>query len=152
MNFGNGARMNPHHDTPLYPISSAAQMLGISVHTLRMYEREELIIPHKKESGRRLYSLKDIERMQCIRRALTEERMSIEAIKRILSLAPCWAIIHCPEADRHACPAYRGATIPCWSHKHHSNVCARIECRECEVYNDYADCHSIKTKLTELLP
>ena len=45
---------NPN--SPKYTISSAATLLGISVHTLRMYEREGLIIPFKKESGQRLYS------------------------------------------------------------------------------------------------
>ena len=33
---------------PVFPISTAAKLLKISVHTLRMYEREGLIIPFKK--------------------------------------------------------------------------------------------------------
>lgn len=43
-------------DTPLYPIGTAARMLGVSVHTLRMYERKGLIIPHHAESNQRLYT------------------------------------------------------------------------------------------------
>jgi hypothetical protein len=33
---------------PLFPIRTAAKLLNISVHTLRMYEKEGLIIPFKK--------------------------------------------------------------------------------------------------------
>lgn len=33
---------------PKYRISEAAKILGISVHTMRMYKRDELIIPYKK--------------------------------------------------------------------------------------------------------
>ncbi|CUT05716.1 MerR family DNA-binding transcriptional regulator [Candidatus Kryptonium thompsonii] len=33
---------------PVFPISVVAERLGISEHTIRMYEREGLIIPYKK--------------------------------------------------------------------------------------------------------
>ncbi|MDE3059313.1 MAG: MerR family transcriptional regulator, partial [Bacteroidota bacterium] len=46
----------------------AAQLVGISVHTLRMYEIEGLIIPFKKDSGQRLYSDLDVERLKCLRK------------------------------------------------------------------------------------
>lgn len=35
----------PPDDTPLYSIGTAARMLGISVHTLRMYDREHCAAP-----------------------------------------------------------------------------------------------------------
>jgi len=50
-------------DKPVFSISIAAQLLGISVHTLRMYEREGLIIPFKTRTNRRLFSENDIERI-----------------------------------------------------------------------------------------
>ncbi|MFH2031950.1 MAG: MerR family DNA-binding transcriptional regulator [Bacteroidota bacterium] len=46
--------MNNIPTEPKYTISSAANLLGISVHTMRMYEKEGLIIPFKKESNQRL--------------------------------------------------------------------------------------------------
>ncbi|MCX8056055.1 MAG: MerR family transcriptional regulator, partial [Ignavibacteria bacterium] len=82
-------------DKPKYKISEAAKILGISVHTLRMYEREGLILPFKKTTNQRLYSEKDIERLKCIRNSINEKKISIEGIKRIFSLIPCWAIVNC---------------------------------------------------------
>ena len=136
---------------PQYKISIAADILGISVHTLRMYEREGLIIPFKKDSSQRLYSDKDLERLNCIRTAINQEKISIEGIKRIFSLVPCWAIVKCSEIDKKNCEALNGHAKPCWTFKHENNYCTNRECRECEVYNDYGNCGVIKEKLKELL-
>ena len=51
-------------EEPIYPIRIAAKLLNISVHTLRMYEKEDLILPYKKSSSHRLYSINDIDRIQ----------------------------------------------------------------------------------------
>lgn len=91
---------NFNNDLPIYPISVAAQLLNISVHTLRMYEREGLIIPHKKKSNQRLYSKVDLERIQCIRKAINESKISINGIKTIYSLIPCWELVKCSEEDK----------------------------------------------------
>ncbi len=78
---------------PIYPISTAAKLLGISVHTLRMYEKEGLIIPHKKDTNQRAYSENDLNRLRCIRQGINEHKISINGIKSIYSLIPCWEII-----------------------------------------------------------
>lgn len=75
-------------DEPIYPIRTAAKLLNISVHTLRMYEKENLIIPFKKSTNHRLYSNSDIERIKCIRNAINEMTISIKGIKRIYSMTP----------------------------------------------------------------
>lgn len=141
----------PVSDVPLYTISTAARLLGVSVHTLRMYEREGLILPFQKESGHRLYSDADLERLSCIRKAINEDRMSIEGIKRILSLVPCWAVIDCPKKDREHCPAYTGHEGPCWMLTHRAPYCSGRECRDCIVYREYTDCGAIKGGIKELL-
>jgi len=138
-------------DAAVLPISSAAHLLGISVQTLRMYEREGLIIPHKKRSGQRAYSMKDVERVRCIRRAVNEDRVGIEGVRRVLALIPCWAIVGCPQQDRDACPAYTEASAPCWTFKHELNLCATRNCRVCDVYESLGDCQSIKSRLRDLL-
>src|SRR4030067_1200493 len=131
-------------EEPVYPISVAAKLLNVSVHTLRMYEREGLIIPYKKESNHRLYSKSDIERLSCIRRAINEYKISIAGIKTIYSLIPCWKIIGCSEAKRKNCEAFISHSKPCWSFNHKNNICTGKDCRECEVYNSFSDCRSIK--------
>ena len=139
-------------NNPKYTISNAAKLLHISVHTMRMYEREGLILPFKKESGQRLYSDKDIERVNCIRHSIKEEKLNLQGIRRMLSLIPCWAIVECSVSDRDNCDAYNSSSKPCWMINHKNNYCAGKDCRECEVYHSFGSCESIKNKLKELLP
>lgn len=143
--------MKQHSDTPLYSIGTAARILGISVHTMRLYERSGLIVPYKSTSNQRRYSDGDIERLRCIRAAIHDEKMSIEGIRRVLSLIPCWAILHCTDDDRENCPAYNGHSEPCWSLRKKATFCGERDCRACVVYTDYGNCHSIKEKLKTLL-
>ena len=131
-------------DQPIFPISQAAQLLGISVHTLRMYEREGLIIPFKRETKQRLYSRSDLDRIECIRRAINESKISINGIKTIYSLIPCWEIIKCTDEDRKNCQAFAGHEQPCWTYSHPNTICENKNCRECEVYKDHAECGKIK--------
>lgn len=139
------------NDVPVYTISNAARLLNISVHTIRMYEREGLIIPYKKESKQRLYSEKDLERMRCIRRVINGDKIGIEGIRRILALIPCWGIVGCTVNDRKNCEAYSGYLKPCWMLNHKNNTCENRNCRECEVYSSFGDCGSIKEKLKQLI-
>ncbi len=129
---------------PIYSIGAAATLLHISVHTLRMYEREGLIIPYKKESKQRLYSRGDIERLECIRNAINQMKMSINGIKTMYSLIPCWKIIGCSENDKKNCKAYNEHSKPCWSYAHDSNTCEERNCRGCDVYRKHSQCGEIK--------
>ncbi len=131
-------------DTPLYTISTVAKMLGVSVHTLRLYEHEGLVMPFKKESSHRLYSDTDIERLNCIRKAITKQKFSIPAIKTIYSLIPCWEIVHCTKEDRTKCDFFNSHGSPCWTFKHSNNYCTGRTCRNCDVYKHYAYCDKIK--------
>ena len=138
------------NDDPVYTISTAADILGISIHTLRMYEREELILPHKKNSGHRLFSDEDIERIQCIRKAINEQKISIAAIKTIYSLIPCWEFINCSQEQRKKCPAYTSHTQPCWSFNHKPRSCFRNDCKVCPAYRDHAECGKIKESIMRI--
>ncbi|RPI17516.1 MAG: MerR family transcriptional regulator [Ignavibacteriae bacterium] len=142
--------MELDYNDPVFSISMAAKILKVSVHTLRMYEKEGLIIPFKKDSKQRLYSKSDIDRLECIRRAINENKISIAGIKTIFSLIPCYKIKNCGE-KRFDCEAYNEHTKPCWMLKHESNFCSDKECRTCEVYMQFANCQVIKEKFLELL-
>lgn len=141
------------NNEPIYPIRTAAKLLNISVHTLRKYEKEKLIIPFKKSTSHRLYSDSDIKRIRCIRSAINKSKISINGIKTIYSMMPCWEIIKCSKEDRSRCGAYLSHRGPCWEVKGDDTVCASKDCRACSVYNDYGECDSIKifirNKLTE---
>ena len=139
-------------DTPLYTIGVVARMLGVSVHTIRMYERSGLLIPFKADSGQRQYSMRDIDRLRCLRNAITQEKISIQGILRILSLTPCWSLLHCSADDRTQCPSIKGHSSPCWTMRKNHDYCGVRECRTCEVYREFGDCRSIKDLLLQLLP
>ncbi len=136
---------------PLYTIGTAARILGISVHTIRMYERSGLIVSHKTDARQKRYAESDIERLRCIRNAINVQKISIQGIRAVLSLIPCWAIVHCTEEDRRECPAYLGHSEPCWAVRGKAGFCRERDCRSCEVYNQYAECKTIKQRLRSLL-
>jgi len=134
----------------MYSIGTVARMLGISVFTLRMYERKGLIVCHRAESRQRLYSESDIERVRCIRRAINEEKLSIAGIRRIFSLIPCWDVVGCDPTHRRKCPAFSGHAQPCWTYDHDRNKCASTDCRLCEVYKLSSDCGKIKERIMSM--
>ena len=131
-------------DEPIFSISSAAKLLNISVHTLRMYEREGLFVPFKKDSNQRLFSKSDISRIECIRKAINEFKISINGIKMIYSMIPCWEIVQCSDKDRQNCESLNDSHEPCWTHDHSKNVCKTRSCRSCEVYSKYSECGQVK--------
>jgi len=136
---------------PIYPIGVVSRLLGISVFTLRMYEREGLILASRGTNQKnRLYSISDIERMRCIRDAITNKKYSIPAIKAILSLIPCWKVVNCSQEDRLNCPAYNSIGSPCWTFHHKGNVCENRDCRLCEVYFNFTNCEEIKSYFKQI--
>lgn len=140
-----------NNNEPIYPIRTAAKLLNISVHTLRMYEKENLIIPFKKSSSHRLYSDSDIERIKCIRSAISKSKISINGIKTIYSMMPCWEVMNCSKEDRSKCGAFLLHSEPCWAVKGDDTICASRECRNCSVYQDYGECGSIKNFIRKKL-
>jgi DNA-binding transcriptional MerR regulator len=75
----------PASDHGVYGISVAAELSGIAVQTLRLYERSGLITPSRSGGGTRRYSANDLARLQRIS-ALVEAGVNIAGIARILSL------------------------------------------------------------------
>ncbi len=132
------------NDTPVYSIGKTAKILNVSVQTLRMYEREGLIIPFKTPGNQRKYSIGDVERLRCIRRSINEEKVSIGGMKRIYGLIPCYDIVKCSQEERLNCPVFNGHSGGCWTFEHTHSVCAVKDCRTCDVYKLSSDCGQIK--------
>ncbi len=132
------------NDIPQYSIGETSRRVGVSVQTLRLYESEGLIISERSDGNQRLYSESDIERIECIRHALNEEKISLAGIRRIQSFIPCWEVMNCTHEQRWACPAFSEHTGGCWTLVHSQNVCAGRDCRSCEVYKLSTNCGQIK--------
>ena len=135
--------MSTVNTNPVYTIGIAAKLVGVSVPLLRVYEKEGLIISAKTETGRRLYSDLEIEKIRCIRKMINDKGMNFEGIRRLLALVPCWRIRDCTRHDQQSCSAYKASDRPCWATE---EKCAHPlpSCRDCLVYQKTVDCEEVK--------
>lgn len=129
---------------PILTIGMAARELRVAVQTLRMYENAGLILPVRSASGRRLYSMKDMEKLRCIRKFITEEGLNLNGIRKMLSMIPCWQYKGGIDEDCLDCQAYREAIGPCWNVRDVGKKCRRADCRSCGAYQIYLSCKNIK--------
>jgi MerR family transcriptional regulator, heat shock protein HspR len=129
---------------PVFTIGVIAKKLDIAVQTIRLYEQEGLIIAYKTETGRRMYSMHDLERLKCIRSMITEKGMNLQGIKRIMALIPCWEFRGGLDDQCLKCPAYYEANGPCWSISNVSEKCKLEDCRSCHVYKINMTCSKLK--------
>jgi MerR family transcriptional regulator, heat shock protein HspR len=75
----------PAHDHGVYSISVAAELSGIAVQSLRLYERFGLLTPGRSDGGTRRYSSDDLARLRRIT-ALADAGINLAGIARILDL------------------------------------------------------------------
>jgi MerR family transcriptional regulator/heat shock protein HspR len=134
-------------EEPLYSIGVVAKKFNLSVHTLRLYESEGLILPYKTDTKRRLYSQSDINRIACVRDLIEKRGLNIAGIKSLLAMIPCWQIKSCSEEDRNNCEAFTSQSLPCWIVHDKGEECQLVECRECNVYTSLSKCNNFKEYL-----
>ncbi|KAA3609253.1 MAG: MerR family transcriptional regulator [Calditrichaeota bacterium] len=128
-----------------YKIGEVSRQLDVAVETIRMYEREGLIVVAKTDTGQRYYNEEDVHWLNCIRSLIKNQGLNIEGIRRLLSLIPCWQIKPCSLSDREHCPAFNGAVKPCWMIKNElGGDCSTFNCRECHVYLNAHECTNLK--------
>jgi MerR family transcriptional regulator/heat shock protein HspR len=80
-----GADGPPSPGRGVYGISVAAELSGVSVQSLRLYERHGLLSPDRSDGGTRRYSADDLARLRRIS-ALVDAGINLAGIARILSL------------------------------------------------------------------
>jgi MerR family transcriptional regulator/heat shock protein HspR len=73
----------PHH--AVYGISVAAELVGMGVQKLRLYEARGLLEPHRTEGGTRRYSADDLERLRRIG-DLLEAGLNLAGVGMVLDL------------------------------------------------------------------
>jgi MerR family transcriptional regulator/heat shock protein HspR len=131
-------------DEKTHKIGQVAEMLGISVPTLRMYEREGLLIPIKSSGGTRYFSESDIQWIRCIRRMITELGLNLEGIRRLLALIPCGELTDCGHCEARTCDVSTDATRPCWMKDARPCKQNRTECYACPAYRYSVNCENLK--------
>jgi DNA-binding transcriptional MerR regulator len=75
----------PPPDHGVYGISIAAELSGVAVQSLRLYERHGLLSPSRSDGGTRRYSAEDLTRLRRISELL-DAGVNLAGIGRILTL------------------------------------------------------------------
>jgi DNA-binding transcriptional MerR regulator len=74
----------PSH-VPLYPMRTVVRLTQVEAHRIRFWERRYgLVNPVRDESGRRLFSKKDVDRIREIGTLVDKHGLSLLAIRRLL--------------------------------------------------------------------
>jgi MerR family transcriptional regulator/heat shock protein HspR len=118
--------MPVHTDGTTYSIGEAADVLGVSIPTLRLYEHQGLIIPLRRESGHRRYASDELERVRRIREAVHARRFTLDSLRDMFA--------RFSHSNPHDCNSSDADQLPCWMHPAHTLLERSNRCRACEVY------------------
>jgi MerR family transcriptional regulator/heat shock protein HspR len=110
----------PNNGRGVFAISVAADLAGLHPQTLRIYEREGLIEPHRSAGGTRLYSADDLARLRTITE-LTGSGLNLAGVKQVLVLQQTIRLLEAeidrlddqsPVVTRPGASANRGRSTP----------------------------------------
>jgi len=73
-------------DEPVYVISVASKLVDLPVWTLRQLDKAGVVCPKRIGKKSRLYSLKDIKKLEYIHYLMDERKVNIHGIKIILEI------------------------------------------------------------------
>mgnify|MGYP001583352775 CR=1 FL=1 len=73
-------------DEPVYVISVVSKLVDLPVWTLRQIEKVGIISPKRIGKKSRLYSLKDIKKLEYVHYLMEEKHVNIRGIKIILEI------------------------------------------------------------------
>ncbi|MCF7826304.1 MAG: MerR family transcriptional regulator [Candidatus Marinimicrobia bacterium] len=132
----------------LYTPREVAHELSLSVESLRLYEREGLLVPYKLDSGHRRYTQSDIEWIVCIQRQIHENKLNFAGIRYILSMLPCHEMKPCCLEDQKTCPAGVASCRPCWDFDVTPCRIKGENCRTCVVYQQVLNVDNLKKILS----
>jgi MerR family transcriptional regulator/heat shock protein HspR len=71
-------------DEPVYVISVVSKLVDLPVWTLRQLDKAGVVRPKRIGKKSRLYSLKDIKRLEYVHYLMEEKRVNIHGIKIII--------------------------------------------------------------------
>ena len=78
--------MSQKRSKGVYMISSVAEQYGIHPQTLRLYEREGLLLPSRSDGNTRLYTDEDLERLEVILQLTRELGVNLAGVEIILNM------------------------------------------------------------------
>jgi len=126
----------PDMDKPVMRIGAVAELLGVCVRMVRIYEERGLVQPERK-NNQRLYSFNDVCWLARVRELINEEGYDIEEIARLISLPACWQLKECPQELRADCPVAEAPGKRCWEIAQRQGRFS--DCQTCQVYRIAAE-------------
>lgn len=132
----------------LFTPHDVAQQLDLSVETLRLYEREGLLVPYKLKSGHRRFTQGDIDWIACIQKQIHENKLNFAGIRYLLSMLPCHEMKPCCAEDHSVCPAGTKSCRPCWDFDGTPCRESGENCRTCVVYQQVLNIDNLKEILS----
>lgn len=121
-----------------YSILEVSKILGLSRKRIREYETEGLFKARRNPVNKyRVYTDDDIRRLRIIRDLIHGYGLTIQGIRALFSLVPCWKILQCKIKDclvrerqnDGACYAVQGKAL-----KRSGAGCHPDDCRYCPVF------------------
>jgi len=73
-------------DEPVYVISVASKLVDIPIWTLRQLDKVGVVCPKRIGKKSRLYSLKDIKKLEYVHYLIEEKGVNIKGVKMILEI------------------------------------------------------------------
>ena len=92
---------------PVYTLGIASKLSEISVHSIRQYIDNALIIIYTTTTKRHLFSQVYIHRLKCIKKQLSTMGLNFAGIKTLYSQIPCWSILPCSAESREKSKVYQ---------------------------------------------
>jgi MerR family transcriptional regulator/heat shock protein HspR len=74
------------YDEPCFVISVAARIVGVQTQTLRYYERIGLVEPQRTSGNQRMYSRREVERVQRIRNLMDDLGVNLAGVEVVIKL------------------------------------------------------------------
>ena len=74
------------YDEPCFVISVAARIVGVQTQTLRYYERIGLVRPRRTSGNQRMYSRREVERVQRIRSLMEDLGVNLAGVEVVIKL------------------------------------------------------------------
>jgi len=82
----NRKKKKKNNEDKYYHISSVARMYDIHPQTLRLYEREGLLMPSRSEGNTRLYSDSDLKRLELILSLTRDLGINLAGVEVVLNM------------------------------------------------------------------
>ena len=125
-------------DQPMFNIGVVANLLQVHPETLRIWEKNTLIGPTRK-NRQRLYSNNDLKRLKFIHQLINEKGLNIAGVQQVISMYPCWKIRKCPGRQLRNNEDSVNRSKPCWQES--GSFCLVVQdqadlCSTCKLFQN----------------